>query len=240
MPDTSPQPRSPRLHILIAEDNPVNQAVAAAILEKQGHRLSLAANGREAVALFERDRPDLILMDVQMPELDGVGATREIRAAEKSGGRSVPIIAMTAEAMSADLARSLLPGMDAYISKPLSKEGLLDTIESLVKKPDVATADLVKTVDLPTFNRSELLKNLDGDTDLFNQVTQVFAQNTPGHLEQIRRAIKDRDGAALERAVHVLLSSLGVFGAARAKEIAMSLQTAGQLLNFEDAEDALR
>jgi signal transduction histidine kinase/ActR/RegA family two-component response regulator len=121
------------LRILVAEDNRVNQAVAVGMLENQGHILTLAENGREAVRFYQRERPDLILMDVQMPELDGFGATREIRAAEERSGYRTPIVAMTAYAMTGDSERCLLAGMDAYLSKPLNKERLLKTIESIVQ-----------------------------------------------------------------------------------------------------------
>ncbi|HMG06807.1 MAG TPA: response regulator, partial [Chthoniobacterales bacterium] len=134
------KPASRGLRILVAEDNPVNQAVAVGMLQKQGHTLTLAENGREAVRFYQLERPDLILMDVQMPELDGLGATREIRAAEEGSGHHTPIIAMTAYAMSGDSERCLLAGMDTYFSKPLTKELLLETIESVAKEGPSAIA----------------------------------------------------------------------------------------------------
>jgi CheY-like chemotaxis protein/HPt (histidine-containing phosphotransfer) domain-containing protein len=224
------------LRIIIAEDNPVNQAVAMGMLQKQGHTLTLAENGREAVRFYQRERPDLILMDVQMPELDGIGATREIRAAEEGSGHHTPIIAMTAYAMSGDSERCLLAGMDAYLSKPLTKDLLLATIESVLKDGGtvVASASIIS----PTFSRAILLDNLDGDTALLDRVTTLFKQNTPAYLDQMRHAITQRDGRALEKSAHALLSSLGIFGAHRARDIAMNLQVTGQLQNFEQAEES--
>jgi signal transduction histidine kinase/CheY-like chemotaxis protein/HPt (histidine-containing phosphotransfer) domain-containing protein len=221
------------LRILIAEDNPVNQAVTIGMLQEQGHTITLAENGREALRLYQLERPDLILMDVQMPELDGIGATREIRAAEERSGHHTPIIAMTAYAMRGDSERCLLAGMDAYLSKPLTKELLLKTVESIVEDGHPAIAPATTTC--PPFSREILLNNLDGDTELLNRVTTLFKENTPAYLAQMRQAIVQRDGLALEKSAHTLLSSLGLFGADRARDIARSLQVTGELENFDEA-----
>jgi two-component system sensor histidine kinase/response regulator len=221
------------LRILIAEDNRVNQAVAMGMLREQGHTIRLAVNGREAVCLYKRERPDLILMDVQIPELDGIGATREIRGAEKASGQHTPIIAMTAYAMSGDSERCLVAGMDAYLSKPLSKERLLTTIASVLGKSDPRGARAAPTTPLP--DRSTLLDNLDGDMVLLDQLTTLFKQNTPTYLVQMRRAIKERDGLALEKLAHTLVGSLGIFRAYRATDITMTLQAAGKSQDFEEA-----
>jgi signal transduction histidine kinase/CheY-like chemotaxis protein/HPt (histidine-containing phosphotransfer) domain-containing protein len=221
------------LRILIAEDNPVNQAVAMGMLREQGHIIRLAVNGREAVRLYKCERPDLILMDVQIPELDGIGATREIRAAEKASGQHTPIIAMTAYAMSGDSERCLNAGMDAYLSKPLTKERLLTTIASVLGQSDSGGARAAPTAPLP--DRSTLLDNLDGDTVLLDQLTTLFKQNTPAYLAQMRRAITERDGIALQKLAHTLVSSLGVFRAYRATDITMTLQAAGKSQDFEEA-----
>jgi two-component system sensor histidine kinase/response regulator len=229
----APKPVSRALRIVVAEDNPVNRAVATGMLKKQGHTLTLAENGREAVRFWQLEKPDLILMDVQMPELDGMEATREIRAAEEGSGHHTPIIAMTAYAMSGDSERCLLAGMDAYLSKPLTKELLLKTIASVVKGGVPAMAPAGGAA--PLFSRAVLLDNLDGDTALLDRVTALFKQNTPAYLDQMRQAISERDGAALEKSAHTLLGSLGIFGAHRARDITMTLQVTGQLQNFEEA-----
>jgi signal transduction histidine kinase/DNA-binding response OmpR family regulator len=227
------KPASRALRILIAEDNPVNQAVTIGMLQQQGHTLTLAENGREAVRFYQRERPDLILMDVQMPELDGIGATREIRAAEEGSGHHTPIIAMTAYAMSGDSERCLLAGMDAYLSKPLTKELFLKTVESIVGDGHAAIAPA--SITGPPFSRTILLDNLDGDTELLDRVATLFKENTPAYLAQMRQAIAQRDGLALEKSAHTLLSSLGTFGAHRARDIARTLQVTGQLENFDEA-----
>jgi two-component system sensor histidine kinase/response regulator len=228
---------SPSLRILIAEDNPINQAVAKGMLEKEGHILYLAANGREAIESYQLERPDLILMDVQMPELDGLEATREIRVAEEGSGHHTPIIAMTAYAMSGDSERCLLAGMDAYLSKPITKQTLLKTIASLVR-PTLASENAIANGATQTmFSRGRLLANLEGDTALLDHVTNLFMQDTPVYVDAIRKAITQQDGVALEKSAHVLLSSLAIFGAHRARNITMELKVTGQLQNFEDASE---
>jgi len=116
------------LSILLAEDHPVNRKLAVLILERQGHRVSSAENGREALAAVERGSFDLVLMDVQMPEMDGLEATLLIREREKGTGRHIPILAMTAHAIEGDREKCLAAGMDAYVSKPVRLAELLAAI----------------------------------------------------------------------------------------------------------------
>jgi CheY-like chemotaxis protein len=120
------------LRILVAEDNLVNQKVALAMLGKMGHQVTIANNGVDAIALSGDGEFDLILMDVQMPEMDGFEATRQIRRRELGGRRHLPIIAMTANAMDGDRERCMASGMDDYISKPINSQSLAETISRLV------------------------------------------------------------------------------------------------------------
>ena len=122
-----------RLIILLVEDNPVNQAVATQFLEKRGHQVFVAGNGRVALEVLEKQTPDLVLMDVQMPEMDGLQATAAIRKGELESGNHMPIIAMTAHAMSGDKERCLEAGMDGYVSKPLRVDNLFPTIEEVLR-----------------------------------------------------------------------------------------------------------
>ena len=119
------------LHILIAEDNLVNQKLAARLLEKQGHTSMIANNGREAVEAWETEAFDAVLMDMQMPVMDGLEATREIRAKEQQLGKHVTIIAMTANAMTGDRERCLEAGMDEYIPKPVDVMKLVEVLEKI-------------------------------------------------------------------------------------------------------------
>jgi two-component system, sensor histidine kinase and response regulator len=136
-PPAHPAPRP--LRILLAEDNTVNQRLATRLLEKQGHTVELANNGCEALAALERQSFDLVLMDVQMPEMDGFEATAQIRARETAGGRRLPIIAMTAHAMKGDRERCLESGMDGYVSKPIQASDLNEAISRVAAASEVET-----------------------------------------------------------------------------------------------------
>jgi len=131
------QPSS-SLHILLTEDNAVNQRVALRILEKAGHRVDIAENGKAALRMLEEQPFDLILMDVQMPEMGGFEATALIREKEKRSGRHIPIIAMTAHAMAGDRERCLAAGMDNYLSKPVAASTLLELVAQYGAKPSPA------------------------------------------------------------------------------------------------------
>jgi CheY-like chemotaxis protein len=122
--------------ILVAEDNPVNQVVAARLLERRGHEVTVVANGREAVAAVERENYDLVLMDVQMPEMDGFEATAAIRHAEAGTGRHLPIFAMTARAMKGDAERCRLAGMDGYLPKPIKSADLYAIVDGCFSLPE--------------------------------------------------------------------------------------------------------
>jgi CheY-like chemotaxis protein len=129
------------LRVLLAEDNAVNRRLAELLLKKQGHSVAVAENGRQAVALFDGDLFDLILMDVQMPEMDGLEATAAIRKREaETGARRIPIIALTAHAMNGDRERCVAAGRDVYISKPISPQELYRTIQALAAIPESPVA----------------------------------------------------------------------------------------------------
>ncbi len=130
--DRSLSERRPALRILLAEDNAVNQTLAVRLLEKRGHCVKTAENGRDALAAFSREEFDLVLMDVQMPGMNGFEATAAIRAQERATGAHVPIVAMTAHALKGDEERCLAAGMDAYVSKPIKANVLFQTIEGLL------------------------------------------------------------------------------------------------------------
>src|SRR3984893_10579055 len=122
-----------KLHILLAEDNPINQKLTVRLLEKRDQIVVVASNGRETLAALEEQSFDLVLMDVQMPEMDGFEATTAIRDREKTTGEHLPIIALTAHAMKGDSERCLAAGMDAYVSKPIQPDQLFRVIEDLLK-----------------------------------------------------------------------------------------------------------
>jgi PAS domain S-box-containing protein len=245
-----------RLRILLAEDNVINRAVAAAVLEKRGHSLMHAANGREAVEAAAREAFDLIFMDVQMPEMDGFEATRRIRKSEQASGRHTPIAAMTAHAMAGDRERCLAAGMDDYISKPLQKTELLALLEriSAGRKPVRAKAsatvanghsqpDAIQILArassakaLPVFSREKLLDELDDDEELMRRMIALFHENTPRLLDEIRGAIARHSASDLARSAHALLSSLGAFGALDACQLTLQIEAQAHHEDYENTE----
>jgi two-component system, sensor histidine kinase and response regulator len=120
-----------RLRILLAEDNAVNQKIACRVLEKQGYEVTVAADGHQALAALAEAEFDVVLMDVQMPEMDGFETTAAIRALERETGRHLPIIAMTAHAMQGDRERCIAAGMDDYVSKPLKIQELIELLQKI-------------------------------------------------------------------------------------------------------------
>jgi CheY-like chemotaxis protein len=244
------------LRILLAEDNVINRALAAAILEKRGHVLFHAANGREALEADAREAFDLIFMDVQMPEMDGLEATRRIRESEQVTGRHTPIAAMTAHVMANDRERCLAAGMDDYISKPLQKAELLELLDriSALRNTAGATArptapngqrqaDAVQTsaresstTPLPIFSREKLLDQLDGDETLMRRMIALFHENTPRLLDDIRGSVARRGASDLARTAHALLSSLGAFGANEAGYLTRQLETQAHHQDYEHTD----
>jgi two-component system sensor histidine kinase/response regulator len=200
------------LDILLAEDNPLNQKLAITLLERRGHRVTLARDGREAVNEFEQSKYDAILMDVQMPILDGLGATREIRLREN--GRTVPIIAMTAYAMSGDRERCLEAGMDGYVSKPIDAQNLFQTLESLAARGE-SLPHYLKTRSVlgetVSIDQEAILRRVGEDRALLVEMIRLFRETYQGVLVRLRTAIDDRDPAKVEMAAHSLKSMVGNF-----------------------------
>jgi two-component system sensor histidine kinase/response regulator len=144
-----------RSRVLLAEDNTVNQTLAVRLLEKRGYSVIVASDGRAAVEAFEKDQFDVVLMDIQMPGMDGFEATAAIREKEKLTGGHIPIIAMTAHALKGDQERCLSAGMDSYLSKPIRTSELFSRIESVLANRDCASADELAGVPDPIVSRTE-------------------------------------------------------------------------------------
>ncbi|MEY2496188.1 MAG: two-component system, sensor histidine kinase and response regulator [Verrucomicrobiota bacterium] len=220
------------LRILVAEDNLINRAVATGILEKAGHALVHAANGREAVEAFSDGAFDLIFMDVQMPEMDGFEATRRIREIEATTGGHITIVAMTAHAMAGDRERCLAAGMDDYVSKPLRKEDLLRALKGAGGEDDEDKSEKVFL-----HSRAEMLAQCEGDEELMRELVSIFQENTPQIVQSIGDAIEKRDAPALAVSAHKLLSSLGAFGARQAGSLALRLERNGQENDFRGTKE---
>jgi two-component system sensor histidine kinase/response regulator len=227
-PETQPQtPPSPisrigrTLRVLLAEDNLVNQKLTVRLLEKQGHTIVVAANGREAVEAVQRQPFDLVLMDVQMPEMDGFEATAAIRQLERGTGRHLPILAMTAYAMKGDRERCLASGMDDYISKPIQPRELWEKIDKLVA-PNHNNGEEQTPADV--LDRAEIRERVGGDTKLLRELIDVFFADCPRMWQDVRAALTQGDAPRLNRAAHTLKGAVGIFGAKAAHEAAERIE----------------
>ena len=226
------------LRILAAEDNATNQRLVQALLTGRGHAVTLAGNGRDAAALAASQVFDVILMDVQMPEMNGLDATAAIRAREPKDGRRVPIIAMTAHAMPEDRALCLAAGMDGYVAKPLRAGELYEIVERLsaagndpVAAPPVAAGGAL--------NRDELVANFGGKPALVRDVIDVFLGDSETLLEAALRAAGSRDAGALAEVAHKLKGSVGLFSRGAAWDAAQHLEALGKSGDLTGAEEAI-
>ena len=222
------EPVGPSLNILLAEDNSVNQKLAIRLLEKAGHNVVLAANGREVLEALGQVRPpgfDLVLMDIQMPEMDGVEATTAIRDGEKSSGKHLPIIAMTANAMRGDRERYLDGGMDGYISKPINSRGLFAEIKRClagIKRSTLMAENLSQQVE--QLDRASLLERVEGDQELLAEMIRLFLADAPQLLNAMRNALQQGDMILLERSAHSMKGAAGNMSAQVTVDAASQLE----------------
>ncbi|MDQ6873297.1 MAG: response regulator, partial [Gemmatimonadota bacterium] len=222
------------LRILLAEDNAVNRQLVTALLAKRGHTSVSVVNGREAVAAVANGGFDLVLMDVQMPEMDGLQATAAIRRAEEVTGAHVPIVALTAHAMKGDREACLAAGTDEYLSKPVNATELFTLIETLTgsTKP---TQPAVTSPE-PAFDMGSVLTRVEGDRSLLKELAVIFRAEIPGALAEIRQCVATGNSAGLERAAHGFRGACGNFGAGAAVRAAHVLELMGRRESFEGVE----
>jgi CheY-like chemotaxis protein/HPt (histidine-containing phosphotransfer) domain-containing protein len=217
------------LHILLAEDNVVNQKLAVRMLEKSGHDVHVANNGKEAVEAVRNQTFDLILMDVEMPEMNGLEATGLIREAEKKNGAHIPILAMTALAMKGDKERCLEAGMDGYISKPINVTELFETIENCLKAASAEETPAPSTDDeRPRLDKAALLERVGGDMELLGELVALFMDDGPRLLDEIGQAVRLGEAEILARTAHTLKGSVGNFAADDAFQAALRLEKIGR------------
>jgi two-component system, sensor histidine kinase and response regulator len=236
------------LRVLVAEDNPTNQKLVVLLLEGRGHHVTTVSDGRQAVEKAAAETFDIILMDVQMPEMSGFEATEAIRAHERETGVHTPIVAMTAHAMAGDRERCLAAGMDGYVSKPLRAETLLATIDGVCAadaqrrsvpretrdEPSVAAAVPSTAPAEPSANppplidRPALLSSVGGSETLLREVVAVFLDDAPKQIAALDVAIAARKAGAIAAAAHALKGSAGLFSKAGAYEAARRLEQAAR------------
>jgi PAS domain S-box-containing protein len=236
LPTTMAVDTSRSYHILLAEDNPVNQQLISRMLVNRGHTVEVVNTGAEALSALESQAFDLVLMDVQMPEMDGLEATAAIRTRERDTSHHMPIIAMTAHAMRGDREKCLDAGMDAYVSKPMTATALYTAIDQLLGQE----SDQRSPIDEPAVDLSKALETVQGDQALLAELIQVFHQGYPAQMAEVREAITKWDDTRLERAAHILKGEVGLLGAQMAYHLADALETFGREGRIENAPRILQ
>jgi len=204
-------------------------------LEKRGHRPVLAQNGREALAALDRESFDLILMDVQMPEMSGLEATEIIREREKATGLHVPIVAITAHAMKSDRESCFAAGMDGYVAKPLRAQDLEAEIDRVLgAQVRSVTGSRPPSAGL---DRAGLLARVEGDRELLRDLASIFAEEAPVQLSAIREAVWRGDSAAVAWAAHALTGCAANVGGLTVAELSGRLEEKGSANALDGARD---
>jgi CheY-like chemotaxis protein/anti-sigma regulatory factor (Ser/Thr protein kinase) len=226
-PEAETGPATDQLHIVVAEENLVNIKVATRILERAGHRVTIAEDVQQAVDLAAMG-PDVILMDLQMPVLDGIEATCAIRTLELATGKHVPIVAMTAHAMDSYRTDCQEAGMDGFLTKPINAADLIDEIERVTATPSTTAFDFAGT-----------MARLADDEELLSEAAVAFVEDAGNLLEEMRRALAEEDGVALGRAGHALKGAAAIFGGDQLVGTARGLEDIAASGNLAPAEDAV-
>ncbi len=236
--DPAPKPKTETVQrILLVEDNTFNQQVASGQLKRRGHDVTLAENGRVALDILAQQTFDLVLMDVQMPEMDGLEATAHIRQREREHGGHLPIIGLTAHAMRSDEEQCLQAGMDYYLSKPYKANDLEAIIGQITQgsserqKPDSAPSAAV-------LDSAVILETFDDDLELVQSLVELFMREYPAALAAIKEAIDQRDGEVLAKAAHTLKGMVSTWQHDEATAAVAHLQELGRAHHFRDADHA--
>jgi PAS domain S-box-containing protein len=242
-----------KLRILVAEDTLPNQKLAMAILGDRGHSVRVALNGREAVALVQQQEFDLVLMDIQMPIMDGYQATAAIRALPDTALSQIPIVAMTALALPQDRQQCLAAGMNACLTKPIQSRELVDTVERLARQaatsppmplpdPGPSPAALAEPAppDDAVFDRAAALRQLDGREALFREMVAYLEPQSAEASAAIRQALVDGDPATAGRAAHALKGTIVYLGAAPALDAVRRVEQLGRSGDLAATSQAFR
>jgi CheY-like chemotaxis protein len=254
--------RSRPLHVLLVEDNATNQVLALTLLEKAGHTVETAASGKEALAALAARSFDLVLMDIQMPDMDGFEATARIREREQATGNHIPIVAMTAHAMKGDRERCLQAGMDAYVSKPIQASVLYDTLASVVPSDSPALREeralaqqslegarstnavelgadsAPRTLPPDVLDKAALLARVGGRADRLRRIVGVFLEESTGLMAKLNDAIATGQASGLKRPAHSLKGAVGIFGVQTVFDAAAAVEALGEAGELAGASDA--
>lgn len=232
--DAGPMP----LRILVAEDDRMNQMFAETFLKDAGHAVAIAANGKQAVEMLGAGHYDLILMDISMPVMDGLEATRIIRSSRTGAfDPDIPIVAMTAHALKGDRERFLASGANGYVAKPVEPEELLRAVEQAMRGGDLESGtdacDLQHAeTSLPDLDRAWAASQFAAKADLHGKLVEVFKEELPRRVADIRQALADGDQKQLVGAAHALKGASGVIGAAAVRQCALDIEQAGRSMNL--------
>jgi CheY-like chemotaxis protein len=237
-----PPPATHPLRVLLAEDNAVNQAVAAGLLRAVGHSVRVVTSGREVLAALADEPFDVVLMDVQMPEMDGFEATAAIRAAEAGApGRRLPVIALTARALQDEREECRRRGMDDFIAKPIQPRELYQVLSRFAPLP---TAPLPPAAEPPpsqaVLDEASFRARCGGRDDLVRQIARLFLSECPRYLRGLHAALEQADAAALRSAAHTLKGAVGNLSATPAYGAARRLEELARDGRCDAAESALR
>lgn len=234
------------LHVLLAEDNVVNQTLASRLLEKRGFDVTVVGDGNAALAAFERQRFDVVLMDIQMPHKDGLEVTAAIRAQETATGAHLPIIALTAHAMKGDRERCISAGMDAYISKPIRSKELFETIESVLHGGDAEPSSSEKQLDSGNapieapFNEALLLERTEGSAELCGMLVEAFLKEYPKQVAALSQALQRQDTKEIAVAAHALKGAIANFTDGAALQATKALEKVSREGDLSGANEAYR
>ncbi len=224
--------RKRKLHILVAEDNKPNQKLLFMILAKMGYEVDIVNNGREAVESLQHHKYDIVFMDVHMPEMDGFEATRIIREKEKDSHGHIPIIAITADAMSEDKEQCIKAGMDDYISKPVFQEKIIESIKKVVFNKEECAAKIYIS-DKSVFDMDALMKRLDIDEKLVGEIMDVYLNDTPIQLSRLKEFFEKEDILSIQRCAHSIKGASANFCVGTINKTAQDIEVAAKQGNLE-------
>jgi PAS domain S-box-containing protein len=242
---TISEPIHKGVRLLVAEDNPMNQKLAVTLLERAGFSVEAVENGKLAVEAIEQTDYDLVLMDVQMPEMDGFEATRAIRRMQGEK-RHTPIIAMTAHVMKGDQERCLAEGMDDYVSKPIEPQAMFKVIgkwigTSVTEETTPAVEEVRERQPDPGIpvDKENVLRRLDGDMDMFKELMTEFLSYVPEHVGNLEKAVGKADVKWVIREAHTIKGAAGNLGANNLAEFALRLEQLGRTGNLDRGENLI-
>jgi CheY-like chemotaxis protein len=223
---------------------------ATTMFEKLGHAVVVANNGRQAIDRINEQAFDIVFMDVQMPEMDGVTATGEIRKSEQATGRHIPIVAMTAHAMKGDKEKCLEAGMDDYVAKPIRRKDLADVIARIVERfltkasangePTAASATDASEGSRMILDEEALLEECDNDKALLGRMVEIFDRDARDRLPRLREAVRTGAAVAVKEEAHALKGGIGTFYAKEAYDTAYALEKMGADGNLGNAQATLQ